>query len=273
VGGTGKTPLVVHLVELMRAAGWQPGVVSRGYGASGGAHPRRVRPDSDPDEVGDEPLLVARRAQCSVVVGADRVAAARMLVDEGVDLVLSDDGLQHYRLARDVEVAVLDGARLLGNGRCLPAGPLREPASRLQEVDVVVVNGPGDLGSALRMRLVPEAVVRLHDGERRALSSFREARVHAVAGTGNPWRFFAMLREQGLDPIEHRYRDHARYRPQSLRFDDGLPVLMTEKDAVKCRRFADPAHWYVPVRVEFDRDGESRLLNALSDRLGQRATR
>lgn len=262
VGGTGKTPLVIWLVQALQGRGYRPGVVSRGYGGSAGDACLDVTVRCDPAETGDEPLLIARRTGVPVAVCRDRLKAARRLVDQGVDVVVSDDGLQHYRLGRDFEIVVLDGERRLGNGRLLPAGPLREPATRLATVDAVVVNGAGRARPGeLEMRLVGHEIVRLHDGETRPLASLAGERWHAVAGIGNPGRFFATLRGAGLEVIPHPLPDHADIRREQLVFGDGLPVLMTEKDAVKCRGFGSGERWMLPVRAELSAPGA--LLNRL----------
>lgn len=271
VGGTGKTPLVAWLAQRLSERGLRVGIASRGHGGEARA-PRIVGRDTDWREVGDEPLLLARRTGCPVVVSRDRVAAARALVEQGVDVIVCDDGLQHRRLARDCEIVVLDGTRGFGNGRLLPAGPLREPATRLARAAAIVVNGePGPRAAAalessrvpvLRMELVPDAVRQVAGGEApRPLESFRGAQVHAVAGIGNPARFFAQLRTYGLDVIEHAFPDHHPFAASDLVFGDTLPVLMTEKDAVKCRAFADPRLWYVPVSVRFGDAQERELLD------------
>ncbi|MFP5307284.1 MAG: tetraacyldisaccharide 4'-kinase [Gammaproteobacteria bacterium] len=254
VGGTGKTPFVIWLVEQLRSWGFRPGVVSRGYGGRAPAYPYTVRADSDPAHSGDEPLLIARRCGCPLVVAPDRVAAARMLLAQSpVDVVVADDGLQHYRLARDLEICIVDGARGLGNGALLPAGPLREPAQRLRQVDLVVVNGDGWDDPALRvlrMQLHSELAVALVGGQARPLASFAgTGLVHAVAGIGHPPRFFDALRAAGIEVREHPFADHHRYVAADLDFGDDAPVLMTEKDAVKCAALARP-HWFaVPVSV------------------------
>jgi len=249
VGGSGKTPLVVWLAERLTGAGMRPGIISRGYGGVAGKGPRRVAADSDPMQVGDEPLLLARRTGCPVWVAPDRVAAGREAVAAGCDVIIADDGMQHYRLARRIEIAVLDGDRGLGNGRLLPAGPLREPASRLRQVDFIVNNGAGR-GDEVPMRLAASTAHRLDDAEVRLLSSFQGQSVHAVAGIGHPLRFFRTLRERGVEGIPHPFPDHHRFQAADLEFGDGAPVLMTEKDAVKCRAFAGRNHWFVPVTAE-----------------------
>jgi tetraacyldisaccharide 4'-kinase len=259
VGGTGKTPLVAWIADYCRTAGLRPGIVSRGYGSMASAVPRTVRPDDAPVEVGDEPLLLARRTGVPVVVGSDRVAAARFLVAEyGVNLVIADDGLQHYRLGRDVEVVVVDGERRFGNGLYLPAGPLREGKRRLKSVDFIVCNGCGRPGEYW-MQLEGGDAAPLGGGERTPLATFAERPVHAVAGIGNPRRFFAMLRRAGLQVIEHPFPDHHPFTAADLAFADGLPVLMTEKDAVKCAGFGGPL-WYIPVTAHLPEGFGDRLL-------------
>ena len=246
VGGTGKTPLVVWLARHLAERGHRPGVLVRGYGGRSPEWPRRVGPDSDPAEVGDEAVLLARRCGCPVMAGPDRIAAGRALLGE-CDLLISDDGLQHYRLQRDLELVVVDASRGLGNGRCLPAGPLREPPGRLASVDMVIANGqPGPL-SPYSFTLMGDTCVRISDGERRPLSAFRGEPVHAVAGIGNPARFFDSLRRAGLEPREHAFADHHPFRAEDLRFGDQAPVIMTEKDAVKVGAWAEPHHWYLTV--------------------------
>jgi tetraacyldisaccharide 4'-kinase len=264
VGGTGKTPLLIALCELLKRRGLSVGVVSRGYGAeNAGVHV--LADDDNPRACGDEPLLIRQRTGCPVVIGRDRVAAARRLLEIATcDVILSDDGLQHYRLQRDVEIAVVDAERGFGNGRCLPAGPLREPVSRLQQVDMVVWHRRGlvddtDIGFCLEFG----DVVNLTTHEARSLANFRGQRVHAVAGIGYPPRFFRQLRDAGLDVTEHAFADHHRYREQDLGFDDDLPVLMTEKDAVKCRGMQLPGLWKVPVNAKLSK----ALVQAFLDRV------
>lgn len=265
VGGTGKTPLVAWLVELVREVGYKPGVVSRGYGGQSAEWPRYVTIDSDPHQVGDEPVLLARRCRCPVVVGPDRVAAARVLFDTyDCNVIVSDDGLQHYRLSRDIEIAVVDGFRRLGNAACLPAGPLREPPSRLREVDFVVGNGVARGGEYL-MSLHGETAVNLGDScISAALAGFRSGTVHAVAGIGDPGRFFDHLRRAQLRIIEHPFPDHYAFRAEDLHFREDLPVLMTEKDAIKCRPIAPDGCWYVPVSAQLEPEFEEQMLKRLA---------
>lgn len=267
VGGGGKTPLVVHLVEALRAAGFRPGVVSRGYGGAGGGGPRRVGADTDAAAAGDEAVLIARRCGCPVAVGADRAAAGALLLD-ACDVLVADDGLQHYRLARDLEIAVVDGDYGLGNGRPLPAGPLREPAARLRSVDFVAVRD-GERAGAWRYRVLPGAARRV-DGApgERPLSAWRGQRVHAVAGIGVPERFFGQLEDAGLAVERHGFDDHHRFSAADLAFGDAAPILMTEKDAVKCHRIAHADMWLVPAQVE-DRDDLAGAVVRRLRRLGK----
>lgn len=265
VGGTGKTPLVIWLVEALRRAGKRPGVVSRGYGGKGTQWPQQVRPDSNPQDVGDEPVLIALRGACPVVVDPDRVRAAQTLLAlHECDVIVADDGLQHYALQRDVEIAVVDGVRRHGNGRCLPAGPLREPLRRLREVDMIVVND-GNSMDACSFRLVGDVACAL-DGKQaaRALADFAGQAVHAVAAIGRPARFFDHLRGHGVQAITHAFPDHHFFRAEDIRFGDHLPVLMTEKDAVKCRGFAEATHWYIPVSAALEERCKSHLQQLLS---------
>ncbi len=265
VGGTGKTPLTIWLVEHLRSAGYRPGVVSRGYGRDQRtAEPIRVAAASDPFAVGDEPVLIARRTGAPVAVAVDRVAAGRALIADGdCDLIVADDGLQHYRLDRDLEILVIDGDRWCGNGYCLPAGPLREPAERAEQVDFVVQRGGAPRAGTYPMTLEGPDAVNLLSGERIPLSRFRGGRVQAIAGIGNPERFFQELRSAGLDIEAKPFPDHFRFRCEDLAPDGRVAVLMTEKDAVKCRAFARPHHWYVPVRARLPAEFASDLLQRL----------
>lgn len=260
VGGSGKTPLTLAVVERARKLGIRPGVVSRGYGGKSTRYPLLVTADTAAAEAGDEPVLMARRAHVPVVVDPDRVRAGRYLIEsEQVTLIIADDGLQHYRLGRDAEIAVVDARRRYGNGRLLPAGPLREPLSRERNVDMVCVHGREH-----DFWLAPGPAHNIRSGEKRALSSF--GRVHAFAGIGEPGRFFGMLRNLGLDVIEHGLPDHHEYDETELDFDDGLPILMTEKDGVKCVDFASDRLWMVPVETVLSAGCTARL-DALLQRL------
>jgi tetraacyldisaccharide 4'-kinase len=272
VGGTGKTPFIIWLAAQLKAKGLRVGIVTRGYRGSAKDWPRLVSPDSAAEEVGDEPVLLARRTGCPVVAGPDRVAAARLLLEQGrLDVLLSDDGLQHYRLARNLEIAVVDGVRGMGNGLCIPAGPLREPVERLRDMDAIIVNG-GSWGhkGVFRGEAVVTSVYRLTDRSTRELESFKKHEVHAVAGIGNPQRFFDLLEDAGLDVIPHPLEDHAEIGEADLDFEEPGPVLITEKDAVKCEGIAHDDVWCVAVDLKFDADQAARLMRVLARELGGR---
>jgi tetraacyldisaccharide 4'-kinase len=268
VGGSGKTPLVLRIAELLREHEWKPGIISRGYGvtaAAKGAAPREASIASDPAEVGDEPILLARRSGCPVWVAPERNAACRALREQHpeCDVILTDDGLQHYALARDIEICVVD-ARGFGNGFLIPAGPLREPRSRLRSVDAVVAHGASGL-LGYEMKLQGENLVRMNDAhDVRPAKSFAGQKVHAVAGIGDPKRFFLHLARFGMKPVPHPFPDHHRFRAEELDFGDGAPLVMTEKDAVKCKRFAQAHHWVFPVSASLDPAFERWLLEKLS---------
>ena len=282
VGGTGKTPMVLWLAGYLRQQGYRPGLISRGYGGDLQGRVHVVHVDADPRIVGDEALLLARRSGSPMVVGRDRVAAAQTLLEHyPVDVIIADDGMQHYRLGRTIEIAVLDGQRRLGNGWCLPAGPLREPAARLAEVDFVVSNGDA-LEGEWPMRLEATTVRRLdgrleervdtHLGEHDSLTlaQWRNQRVHAVAGIGHPQRFFDFLRMHGIEPVPHPFADHHPYQAGELEFADDLPVLMTEKDAVKYMNHASARHWYLQVEARMPDAFGSALLAKLENSDGQK---
>ena len=279
VGGTGKTPLTIWLVQALRQAGFHPGVVSRGYGSSGDG-PRAVTAQSLAQEVGDEPLLIAGRTHCPVVVSRDRVGAAQMLLatHPETDIIVADDGLQHYRLARDIEVVLFD-SRGVGNGWLLPAGPLREPVSRRR--DFTVVNGSHeeaeDLSGAFRMRLaglMAEHLISSEETTPRALRSFAQTvsgyspvQIVAAAGIGNPARFFTLLREAGLQFREMPLPDHYDFSDNPFAGVTAEVILITEKDAVKCRQNAalknDPRIWVVPVTAQIDRALAEQIVEKL----------
>jgi tetraacyldisaccharide 4'-kinase len=256
VGGTGKTPFTIWLATLLQAKGMRVGIVLRGYGGESSHWPRDVNSDSAPQEVGDEAVLLASRTAAIVVAGPDRVAAARRAIELGAEIVLSDDGLQHYRLERDREIVVIDGYRGVGNRRLLPAGPLREPVSRLAQADLRVVSwrdgSPRPLTPvAATIQACAQLVTAtaLVGGETRPLAAFKGTRVHAVAGIGHPQQFFTALQQLGIEVAPHPLPDHARLTAADIRFPDDLPVLMTEKDAVKCAGLADHRHWAVRMDV------------------------
>jgi tetraacyldisaccharide 4'-kinase len=254
-GGTGKTPLVIWLVDFLKQQGFKPGIVSRGYGGRSLCYPQIVYPNSDPKEVGDEAVLLTRRTQCPMVIDPKRVnAVKKLLQDTNCNIVISDDGLQHYALERDIEIAVIDGERRFDNGFCLPAGPLREPIKRLKEVDFIVSNGKAET-SEYQMRLVSEDFL---------LEKFKNKVVHAVAGIGNPQRFFKTLHGLGLMIIEHTFPDHYLFKANDFGFlKENEFVIMTEKDWVKCEAFVDERFLCLPVRAELDKKFGEQLLNKL----------
>lgn len=281
VGGTGKTPVAGWLVRQLALRGHRVAVVLRGYGARHRGEPRVVELSDNAAVVGDEALLHARRGAHVVVIGADRVAAARLAQSRGADVIVADDGLQHLRLARDYELAVVDGTRGLGNRRMLPAGPLREPAARLESTHALVVTQrdaetqPGTVRVRLRNPLQLNArfalgdAVNLVSGERRPLAAFVGLRdLHAVAGIGHPDAFFGALRAHGLGFAAHALPDHVALDPSALPFPRGASVLMTEKDAVKCAGFGQPGWWWVELDVTFDRADAQVLLSSILERTG-----
>ncbi|PCJ20182.1 MAG: tetraacyldisaccharide 4'-kinase [Gammaproteobacteria bacterium] len=279
VGGTGKSPLVIFLIEALRQQGWTPGVISRGYGASVKDFPCEVSGQDAPDVMGDEPVMIARRTGVPLVIDPNRSHAADYLLSKtSCDVIISDDGLQHYALARDIEIAVVDGLKGLGNGCCLPVGPLREPPNRLNEVDLVVLNQAGDSSPLdgysvnsdylYKMDIAPEglySVASLVSSSSTAMDvNNLGPKVHGVAGIGNPDRFFASLRKQGFDVVEHRFPDHYQYQSGDLQFGDSLAVVMTEKDAIKCTHFCLDSHYYLKVSSHVDDSMMSRLMPLLA---------
>lgn len=275
-GGTGKTPVTIWLVNALRERGLAAGIVSRGYGGSRSSTSMRVDAASDPTVVGDEPVLLAQRTQCPVVVDANRARAAQMLADDGVDVIVADDGLQHYRLERTYEICVIDGARGLGNRLLLPAGPLRETIDRLEEVDQILVNGMRHEEStditvgeqnAIEFNLVASEVERLNGSLTRPIKRFSGTTVHGIAAIGNPARFFDMLRAHGIQVIEHAFRDHAAISQRDLDFGDDFDVLMTEKDAVKLGHVSSDKYWVVPVDMQIDAVAAGPWLEQIESRL------
>ncbi|NRA41816.1 MAG: tetraacyldisaccharide 4'-kinase [Pseudomonadales bacterium] len=278
VGGTGKTPLLIAIAEHLQAQGFKPAVVSRGYGGQA-SYPYAVSASSTAAESGDEPLLIFQRVQCPVVVAPERNTAIALISQQHpeIDVILSDDGMQHYQMPRDIEIAVFDHQRLWGNGLRLPAGPLREPLSRLEQVDFIVHNGAAqshsDSGSArastgyaaMQLEVSPLQPVNAASPPRDlAKLAASSATVHAVAGIGNPWRFFNSLIAQGFAVIAHPFADHHQYQSSDLAFDDDFPIIMTEKDAVKCRHLSNHQLYYQPVNARFH---DSDFLSALTQRL------
>ena len=273
-GGSGKTPLLIALCELIKEKGYRPGVVSRGYGGTYSGL-RLVTDDDTAELVGDEPLMVQQRTKAPVVVCADRVAAVEYLQSKNAcDIVLSDDGLQHYRMHRDVEIAVVDAKRRFGNGYCLPAGPLREPLSRLQSVDLVAYNErSSSAGEACSYTLRITKLYHLKTAERCSLSSFSNKSVHAVAGIGDPARFFSQLRENDIDVISHAFSDHHRYTQGDFSGWHDECIIMTEKDAVKCRALSLPDAWVVRVDAELAQSLESQLNSKILPLLKQQGSK
>lgn len=256
VGGTGKTPVIIELVKQLQALGYRPGVISRGYGGKPPSLPFCVRPDSSAAQAGDEPILIAQKTQCPVIVDPNRPRAAQYAIDTAhCDVILSDDGLQHYALARDVELILNDAVRGNGNGWCLPAGPLREPIARGQRSHFQL-NGANVTVDRCYPLLTPESACELEQFT---------GPVHAVAGIGNPNTFFDLLRKQGLEIVEHAYPDHHRFTPQDLEFEHDYPIIMTEKDAVKCRAFAQPNQFVLSIRAQLP----EHLLPALQQHLNR----
>lgn len=272
VGGTGKTPLVIWLAEMLHQAGYRPGIITRGYRGKSHSWPVAVTRQTPAELVGDEAVLLARRSACPVLAGPDRVVAAQRLLAQGCNVILSDDGLQHYRLDRDLEIAVIDGVRRFGNRLCLPAGPLREPVARLKSVSLCVANGTPQ-ADELGMTLVPTSFYCLANSERRASADqFRDGPVHAVAGIGNPERFFSSLRGLGLEVIPHPFPDHHGFLASDLKFGDDRPVILTEKDAVKCEAFASTQYWVLAVEARPDVRLEEQILKRLKEKIrGQEA--
>lgn len=268
VGGSGKTPVVIRLCQLLRQAGFRPGVISRGYGRRDNRL-RMVSPSSSPDVVGDEPLLIAQRGGVPVIVASSRCEAARTLLRHNVNVIISDDGLQHYRLPRTLGICVIDGSRGFGNGCLVPAGPLREPLERLATFDDVIVNGepdalPEDL-PVVRMFLEAGMLRSMTDGQRWRLAQFSGCKANAVAGIGNPARFFDLLRSSRIKINEHVFPDHHVFIPGDFeKMDPSLPILMTEKDAVKCKDLGLKNAWVLSVDAILPSDWERDLIERVA---------
>ena len=273
VGGTGKTPLVIAITQYLKAQGYKPGVISRGYGGKSRQWPQDVSPDSEPKLVGDEAVVIAHRCRCPVSVGPDRIASAQSLIEQHqCNVIISDDGLQHYRLVRDIEIAVIDGVRRFGNGFCLPAGPLRELPGRLKKVDLVVSNGKSQ-PDEYEMELKSYAFHKLNnDTELKPLDAFTGSKVHAVSGIGNNERFFQQLQNLDINITKHPFSDHYRYRQKDLSFKDENPVLMTEKDAVKCKKFPMENAWYLRIDALLENRFYEKLNQTLRKCDGQKTT-
>lgn len=272
VGGTGKSPLVIWLVNWLREQGYKPGVISRGYGANPASFPFSVTSATLPAEGGDEPVMIARRTSAPLVIDPDRPAAARYLLQEfDCDIIISDDGMQHYALGRDIEIAVVDGQRGFANERCLPEGPLREPVERLASVDFIVMNGKAEhvLNYPFaEMHLVAGDIqpVDIHS-EQEGLAPVQFARghakVHGVAAIGNPERFFIALEQFGMKVKRHAFSDHHAYEVGDFSFTGGESIIMTEKDAVKCAHIPLKDAWYMPVDAQLDTEFADKLAEHL----------
>ena len=273
VGGTGKTPMVIELANLLKKNGYRPGVISRGYGGKARTWPQQVRSDGDPTMVGDEAILIARRTNCPMAVGPNRVASAEALLKyTDCNVIISDDGMQHYSLGRDIEIAVIDGIRRYGNEKCLPAGPLREPIKRLDQVNFKITNGIAG-PDEFAMSYKAEKLCRADDpAVTLDISSLKNQTVHAIAGIGNPQRFFDNLKLSGLDIIEHAFPDHYPFKKEDLDFGEIQPIVITEKDAVKCQRFYLHNVWYQPIEAILDNQFTEQLLVMLERINGQKTT-
>jgi len=282
VGGTGKTPFVIALGKLLKQRGMRVGVISRGYGGRAPHHPFWVKADSNPGESGDEAILIARNLQCPVLVDTNRTRALQALTASAeCDVIISDDGLQHYAMPRDIEIVIIDGERGLGNKLCLPAGPLREPPSRLLRVDHVVINGGScdryrkQTKDCTMMQLQPLCWMNVRSAERmelEALSALAAVEngapaqvMHALAGIGNPQRFFNTVSSLGYDAVYHPFPDHYNFTEQDLQFGDNAIVLMTEKDAVKCSSFAGENCWYLALEAQLDSDFVAKLVGEIEN--------
>jgi tetraacyldisaccharide 4'-kinase len=273
VGGTGKTPLVIWLAHQLTQEGFNVGIVARGYRGKSETWPVLVDKNTSTEQVGDEAVLLANESHCPVAVAPLRVEAVRLLLKQKhCNIILADDGLQHYALRREIEIAVVDGKRRFGNNFFLPCGPLREPPERLSEVDFVILNGGEPQDDEILMTLRGEDAVNLVTQERKPLAEFRSHSCHAVAGIGHPERFFDLLASKGLKTTTHRFADHHHFKPRHIRFKDQLPVLMTEKDAVKCREFATENHWSVPVTPQLPDSFFTQLLTLIKQKHGLKTT-
>jgi tetraacyldisaccharide 4'-kinase len=271
VGGTGKTPVTLHIVQLLKNAGYKPAIITRGYGGKAKSWPQKVIADSDAELVGDEAVLMATRTSVPVYAGANRLESIqRIQADTDCDVIVSDDGMQHYKMPRDIQIAVVDGERGFGNEYCIPAGPLREKLSRLDSCDLVVLNGENKTQNTLlnqpyTMSLSGNTLVNLVTAKQRPLTGFSQHKAEAVTGIGNPQRFYSTLENAGLAVNQHSFPDHHAFTKNDLLFADDSKVIMTEKDAVKCKNLVgDQTHyWYLPISAVLPQDFDDRLLGLL----------
>lgn len=266
-GGNGKTPVVIWLVEQLQALGYKPGVVSRGYGAKAPSYPLIVGSETPTQHCGDEPKLIFKRTNTPVAVSPVRSEAVKALLPSGVDIIITDDGLQHYALSRDIEIVVVDGMRRFGSEALIPLGPLRESVERLSEVDLIITNGGKAKAGEAAMSLKPTHAVNLKTGEHRDVNELKDELV-AMAGIGHPPRFFKTLETLGAAPsVEQGFADHKDFVPSELESlaSQGKNLIMTEKDAVKCASYAKDNWWFLPVSAEFSPEDETRILNMIKE--------
>lgn len=290
VGGTGKTPLTIHIVKLLQQAGYHPAIITRGYGGKATTWPQAVTAQSDPNLVGDEAVIMASSTGAPVYAGANRLESIEQLlnasntahsaenrVEHSVDVIVSDDGMQHYKLPRDIQIAVIDGERQLGNGYCLPAGPLREKKERLKECDLVVMNSNvvtinnSDEKRYFEMALTGQTLINLSTLEAKPLSDLNGETIQALTGIGNPQRFYTSLKDAGIKVIENSFPDHYAFEQTDLDFDEASTVIMTEKDAVKCKPLLDSRptdskqYWCLPVTATLPNEFNIALLTKLKE--------
>lgn len=265
IGGTGKTPVVIRLARFLKEHGWRPGIISRGYGGNTQHFPCLVHQNSNAREVGDEPLLIARHTACPTIIDPNRSRGAKSLLKRSnCNIVISDDGLQHLSLGRNIEIVVIDGERRFGNNFCLPAGPLREPASRLNSVDFIVSKGTAQTNE-FKLSLIPDYFYPLiQPKNKQSVEYFKGKKLHAVAGIGNPDQFFNALRKLGLKIIEHPFPDHYLFKPRDFNYGNDAIIIMTEKDAVKCVGFVDARLWCLRTKTELDSNFLKAVLNRIT---------
>lgn len=276
VGGTGKTPLTLYMVAFLQKQGYKPAIITRGYGGKAKTWPQAVTADSDANLVGDEAVLMAQRAKVTVYAGANRLESIEhILANHECDIIVSDDGMQHYKLPRDMLITVIDGKRLLGNEYCLPAGPLREKKERLDESDLIVINGKSTTknqsfnSAPFEMNLSGKMVINLSTNEEKSLTDFSDKKIQALTGIGNPQRFYSTLKNSGLEVTENSFPDHHAFQKSDLNFSDDTIIIMTEKDAVKCKALIDGScndkqYWYLPVSAELSDGFEDAVLEKLA---------
>jgi len=270
VGGTGKTPLVIYLTKLLQQQGYKPGIITRGYGGNAKYWPQQVTADSNARMIGDEALLMAIRTGVPVYAGPKRMETVKeCLHSHYCDVIISDDGMQHYKLPRDIQIAVIDGERKLGNGLCLPAGPLREKKERLEKCDLIIVNGEKhEQKKWIEMKMSASKLINLKTGEIKHLQHFAKKNINAVTGIGNPQRFYHTLEQAGLKLQQHSFPDHYQFQENDLKLSNDFPILMTEKDAVKCKPFADDNCWYLPINAQLEKSFDKIFIDLFEMKLG-----